>query len=70
MKHVLLINNALILLCLSETSPGSTHDKRMAETTPSPLPAGSRLRQDLGVLAFRLEQIRTRLEAVYAEKAP
>jgi hypothetical protein len=56
-KHVLLINSAFILLCLSETSPGSTHDKWMAETTPSPLPAGRRLRQDLGVLAFRLEQV-------------
>jgi hypothetical protein len=32
------------------------HAKRMADATPSPLPAGSRLLQDLGFLAFTLPQ--------------
>src|SRR4051794_14380853 len=33
------------------------HDKRLAEATPYPLPAGSRLLQDLGFLAFTLPQV-------------
>jgi hypothetical protein len=33
------------------------HDKRIAEATPYPLPAGSRLLQDLGFLAFTLSQV-------------
>jgi DDE superfamily endonuclease len=53
-KNVLLINAALTILFLSATYPGSTHDKRIADTTPYPLPAGSRLLQDLGFLAFTL----------------
>ena len=57
MKNVLLINAALTILFLSETCPGSTHDKRIAEATPYPLPAGSRLLQDLGFLAFTLDQV-------------
>jgi DDE superfamily endonuclease len=56
-KNVLLINAALTILFLSETYAGSTHDKRIAEVTPYPLPAGSRLLQDLGFLAFTLEQV-------------
>jgi hypothetical protein len=56
-KNVLLINTALVILFLSETYPGSTHDTRMAEATPYPLPAGSRLLQDLGFLAFTLDQV-------------
>jgi hypothetical protein len=56
-KNVLLINAALTILFLSETYPGSTHDKRIAEATPYPLPAGSRLFQDLGFLAFTLDQV-------------
>jgi DDE superfamily endonuclease len=51
-KHVLLSNAALTSLVLRETSAGSTHDQRMADTTPDPLPAGSRWLQDLGFLAF------------------
>jgi hypothetical protein len=51
---VLLINAALTILLLSETDAGSTHDKRMADATPYPLPAGSRWLQDLGFLAFTL----------------
>ena len=57
MKHVLLINAALTILFLSATYAGSIHDKRIADATPYPLPAGSRLRQDLGFLAFTLAQV-------------
>ena len=53
-----LINAALTILLLRETSAGSTHDKRIADASPYPLPAGSRLRQDLGFLAFTLEQVK------------
>jgi DDE superfamily endonuclease len=56
-KNVLLVNAALTILLLSETYAGSTHDKRIAEATPYPLPAGSRLLQDLGFLAFTLDQV-------------
>ena len=57
---MLLINAALTILFLSETYAGSTHDKRIADATPYPLPAGSRLLQDLGFLAFTLEQVEIR----------
>jgi DDE superfamily endonuclease len=56
-KNVLLINVALMILFLSETYAGSTHDKRIADATPYPLPAGSRLLQDQGFLAFTLDQV-------------
>jgi hypothetical protein len=56
-KNVLLVNAALTILFLSETYAGSTHDKRMADATPYPLPTGSRLLQDLGFLAFTLDQV-------------
>jgi hypothetical protein len=55
LKNLLLINAALRILFLSETQPGSVHDKRMADTTPYPLPAGSHLLQDLGFQACTLE---------------
>ena len=57
MKNVLLVNAALIILFLSDTYEGSAHDKRIADTTRYPLPAGSRLLQDLGFLAFTLEGV-------------
>ena len=57
MKNVLLIHAALMILLLSDTYAGSTHDKRMAEAPPSPLPAGSRWLQDLGFLALTLPQV-------------
>ncbi len=57
MKNVLLINAALTILFLSKTYAGSAHDKRIADATPYPLPAGSRLLQDLGFLAFTLDQV-------------
>ena len=47
----------LIMLFLSETCGGRLHDKRMAEATASPLPAGSRLLQDRGFLACTLPQV-------------
>jgi len=56
-KNVLLINAALTILFLSDTYTGSTHDKRIVDATPYPLPAGSRLLQDLGFLAFTLAQV-------------
>jgi hypothetical protein len=42
-KNVLLIHATLTILFLSDTYAGSTHDKRMADATSYPLPAGSRL---------------------------
>jgi hypothetical protein len=57
LKNLLLINAALCILFLSETHPGSVHDKRMADPTPYPLPAGSHLLQDLGFQAFTLEGV-------------
>jgi hypothetical protein len=56
-KNVLLINAVLTILFLSDTYTGSTHDKRIADATPYPLPEGSRLLQDLGFLAFTLAQV-------------
>jgi len=57
LKNLLLINAALRILFLSETQPGSVHDKRMADTTPYPLPPGSQLLQDMGFQAFTLEGV-------------
>jgi DDE superfamily endonuclease len=56
-KNVLLVDAPLTILFLSATYGGRVHDKRIAETTPYPLPAGSRLLQDLGFLAFTLPQV-------------
>ena len=57
LKNLLLINRAVRILFLSETHPGRVHDKCIADTTPYPLPAGSRLLQDLGFQAFTLEGV-------------
>jgi hypothetical protein len=57
LKNLLLINATLRIVFLSETQPGSVHDKRMADTTPYPLPAGSQLLQDLGFQGFTLEGV-------------
>ncbi len=57
MKNLLLVNAALLILFLSDTYEGSAHDKRIADTTPYPLPQGSRLLQDLGFLAFSIEGV-------------
>jgi DDE superfamily endonuclease len=57
LKNLLLINKALHILFLSETHPGSVHDKRIADTTPYPLPTGSQLLQDSGFQAFTLDGV-------------
>ena len=57
MKNILLVDAPLTILFLSDTYGGRVHDKRIAETTAYPLPAGSRLLQDLGFLAFTLPQV-------------
>ena len=57
MKNILLVNAPLTILFLSATYGGRVHDKRIADATPSPLPAGSRLLQDVGFLAFPLPQV-------------
>jgi len=56
-KNVLLVNAPLSILFLSDTYGGRVHDKRIAEATPYPLPAGSQLLQALGFLAFTLPQV-------------
>jgi DDE superfamily endonuclease len=56
-KNVLLVNALLMILFLSDTYGGRVHDKRIADATPYPLPARSRLLQDLGFLAFTLPQV-------------
>ena len=57
LKNLLLINAPLCILFLSDTHQGSVHDKRMADMTPYPLPAGSHLLQDKGFQAFTLEGV-------------
>jgi hypothetical protein len=56
-KNVLLVDAPLTILFLSDTYGGRTHDKRIADATPYPLPAGSQLLQDLGFLAFTLPEV-------------
>src|SRR5205823_7635534 len=56
-KNVLLVNALLLILFLSDTHGGRVHDKRIADATPYPLPARSRLLQDLGFLAFTLPHV-------------
>jgi hypothetical protein len=56
-KNVLLVNALLTILFLSDTYGGRVHDKRIADATPYPLPARSRLLQALGFLAFTLPQV-------------
>jgi hypothetical protein len=65
-QHVRLINAMLTLLFLSDTYGGRTHDQRMADATPYPLPAGSRWLQDLGFLACTLDQV----ESIMPVKKP
>ena len=57
LKNILLINATLRILFLSETHPGSMHDKRIADSTPYPLPAGSQLLQDSGFQALTLDGV-------------
>jgi DDE superfamily endonuclease len=53
---VLLSKAGLTRRLLSDPSAGSTHAQRIAEATPSPVPAGSPLLQELGFLACTLDQ--------------
>jgi hypothetical protein len=53
----LLVNALLTILFLSDTHGGRVHDLRIAETTPSPLPAGRGFLQDLGFLSFTLPAV-------------
>src|SRR5216683_2289062 len=56
-KNVVLVDKQLTIAFLSQTHPGTVHDKRIADATPYPLPPGSHLLQDLGFLAFTLEGV-------------
>jgi hypothetical protein len=56
-QKVVLINRQLSIEFLSQTHKGRVHDKRIAESTPSPFPQGSHLLQDLGFLAFTLSGV-------------
>src|SRR5467141_2505387 len=56
-SNVLLVNAPLLILFLSDTYGGRVHDKPIADATPSPLPAKSRLLQDLGFLACTLPHV-------------
>jgi hypothetical protein len=55
------VHALLTILFLSDTYGGRVHDKRIAAATPYPFPAGSRLVQDLGFLAFTLPQVEIRM---------
>ena len=57
MKNLLLIDERLTILLLTDTYPGRVHDKRIADDYPYPLPSGSWLLQDLGFLAFALDDV-------------
>ena len=57
MKHDLLVHALLTILFLSDTYGGRTHDLRIAEATPYPLPPRSGLLQDLGFLSFTLPEV-------------
>jgi hypothetical protein len=57
LKNLLLINKTMHILFLSETHPGSVHDKRIADATPYPLPAGSQRLQDVGFQPFTLDGV-------------
>src|SRR5262249_48362929 len=56
-KNALFVNALLLILSLSDTVGRRTHDKPIADATPYPLPAGSRLLQDLGFLPFTLPDV-------------
>jgi DDE superfamily endonuclease len=46
-----------MILFLSDPYGGRTQDQPIADTTPYPLPAGSRLWQERGFLAFALPEV-------------
>jgi hypothetical protein len=51
------IDPTLQIVFLSATFEGRVHDKRIADYSAYPLPAGSHLLQDLGFLAFELDGV-------------
>ena len=51
------VNALRTILVLRDTSGGRVHDTPMADVTLYPFPAGSRLVQDLGFLAFTLPNV-------------
>ena len=51
------MNALLLILFLSDTHGGRTPEKPIVDAPPSPLPAGSRLLQALGFLAFTLPEV-------------
>ena len=57
MNNVLRVNALLLLLFLRDTSGGRTQDKPRVDATPSPVPAGSRLVQELGFLVCTLPEV-------------
>jgi DDE superfamily endonuclease len=56
-KNLLLVDRRLTIVLLTDTYPGSVHDKRIADHHPYQLPSGSWLLQDLGFLAFALDGV-------------
>lgn len=70
LKNLLLVDASLLILFLSETFPGSVHDKHMADANPYPLPNNSRLLQDLGFLAFFLKGVESILPFKKPPKQP
>lgn len=54
---MLLIDQSLTIIFLSETVEGKMHDKKIADSTPYPLPQGSELLQDPGFQAFTLNGV-------------
>jgi hypothetical protein len=51
------VNRLARILFLSDTMEGTIHDKRLADSTPYPLPKGSELLQDLGFVGFSLDGV-------------
>lgn len=59
LKNLLLVNEELNIVYLSDTCEGKMHDKKMADATPYVLPQGSRLLQDLGFQGFNINGVET-----------
>lgn len=59
MKNLLLIDQLMTILLLTDTYAGSVHDKRIADDHPYALPPGSWLLQDLGFFAFAPDGVDT-----------
>jgi hypothetical protein len=68
-KNVLLVNALLVILFLSDTHGGRTHDLRIAEATPYPLPAGSGLLGSVSKVEMDCDCCHTgpRLRSLYQE---